>query len=121
MIICFSFLFSFATVLRNEFFFSILILVEIFIQAELPSGSPATVKRFCLLGSGLVDHIRNEILLISSLYHQNIIKLLGYCIHEQKGMIIYEFMENGSLDELIFGWCLQTLSLTARFQTDKLA
>ncbi|GER45290.1 receptor kinase 2 [Striga asiatica] len=38
----------------------------------------------------------NEIRLLSSLQHQNIIKLLGYCIHREEKLIVYEFMENRS-------------------------
>lgn len=46
---------------------------------------------------------KSEIRYVSSLQHQNIIKLLGYCIHEQGTMLLYEYMENGSFEALLFG------------------
>ncbi|CAA0820303.1 Putative receptor-like protein kinase [Striga hermonthica] len=45
----------------------------------------------------------NEIRLLPSLQHQNIIKLLGYCIHREEKLIVYEFMENRSLQTFIGG------------------
>lgn len=56
-----------------------------------------------------LDEFTSEILLVSSLHHQNIIKLLGYCIHEQGAMLLYEFMENGSFEALFFGTMFSTL------------
>ncbi|KAH6791927.1 hypothetical protein C2S52_002404 [Perilla frutescens var. hirtella] len=70
-------------------------------KAVLPTGDTMAVKRFPLSREAL-DEFKSEILLVSSLHHQNIIKLLGYCIHERGAMLLYEFMENRSFDALIF-------------------
>lgn len=51
-----------------------------------------------------LDEFTTEIPLLSILHHQNIIRLLEYCIHEQGSMLLYEFMENGSFAALLFGW-----------------
>ncbi|KAH6774603.1 hypothetical protein C2S51_013007 [Perilla frutescens var. frutescens] len=71
-------------------------------KAVLPTGRIIAVKRFSSSELALVNHYRNEAISVSSLHHQNIIKLLGYYIHEQRGILLYEFMENGSLDKFIF-------------------
>ncbi|KAL9158575.1 hypothetical protein ABFS82_08G077700 [Erythranthe guttata] len=69
-------------------------------KAVLPTGNTVAVKRFSYSRTA-VHQFDSELLLVSTLHHNNIIKLIGYCIHEG-GILLYEFMENGSLDKFIF-------------------
>ncbi|KAL0377606.1 UNVERIFIED_CONTAM: putative receptor-like protein kinase [Sesamum radiatum] len=57
----------------------------------------AVKKRSSSSVQGLKE-LKNELLWLSKLQHQNIIKLLGYCIHRDEKLLVYEFMENRSLD-----------------------
>lgn len=66
------------------------------------------VKRFSLSRPDLDDFTR-EIRMVSSLQHSNIMKLLGYCIHEQGVMLLYEYVENRSFEALLYGPSLLTL------------
>ena len=50
-----------------------------------------------------VEEFENEVKHIAMLQHQNLTKLLGYCIHELEKFLVYEFMANKSLDKVIFG------------------
>ena len=43
------------------------------------------------------------------LHHINLVKLIGFCIHEEERMLIYEIMSNKSLDYFLFGyWNIDT-------------
>ncbi|KAJ1376975.1 Serine-threonine/tyrosine-protein kinase, catalytic domain [Sesbania bispinosa] len=45
----------------------------------------------------------NEVSWLSKIRHQNIIKLLGYCIHGESRFLVYELMDNGSLETQLHG------------------
>ncbi|KAK4487795.1 hypothetical protein RD792_005518 [Penstemon davidsonii] len=70
-------------------------------KGVLPTGQMVAVKRLSQNSSQGLNEFKSEILLISNLQHRNIIKLLGYCIHG-KPLLLYEFMENGSLNTHIY-------------------
>ncbi|XP_052200107.1 receptor-like protein kinase FERONIA isoform X2 [Diospyros lotus] len=44
-----------------------------------------------------------EINILSRQSHPNIVKLLGYCCEDKKLLLVYEFMQNGSLENYLFG------------------
>lgn len=46
-----------------------------------------------------VDQVMNEIKLLSSVSHQNLVRLLGCCIEDGEQILVYEYMPNGTLSQ----------------------
>ncbi|XP_044490312.1 phytosulfokine receptor 1 [Mangifera indica] len=67
-------------------------------RATLPDGGKVAVKR--LSGdSGQMDReFRAEVETLSRAQHPNLVHLQGYCIYNSDRLLIYSYMENGSLD-----------------------
>ncbi|PPR96372.1 hypothetical protein GOBAR_AA24285 [Gossypium barbadense] len=63
----------------------------------------AAVKK---LDNGGVDAERefeNEVDWLVKIRHQNVVSLLGYCIHGETKLLVYEMMQNGSLESQLHG------------------
>ncbi|RDX88447.1 putative serine/threonine-protein kinase PIX7, partial [Mucuna pruriens] len=65
-------------------------------------GIPVAVKG--LNTSGFQGHQEwlAEISYLSELHHPNLVKLVGFCIEDDKRLLVYEYMCRGSLEEHLF-------------------
>lgn len=46
--------------------------------------------------------LQTEVKMLSELNHANIVKLIGYCRECNHRMLVYEYMDKGSLDNSLF-------------------
>lgn len=71
-------------------------------KGDLPDGREVAVKRL-KIGSSQGDvEFLNEINLISRIQHKNLVKLLGCSVINSERLLVYEYLQNGSLDNIIF-------------------
>ncbi|EXB75307.1 putative LRR receptor-like serine/threonine-protein kinase [Morus notabilis] len=57
-----------------------------------------------------------EIELLSRVHHRNLVSLVGYCDKEREQMLVYEFMANGSLHNLLSARFRSSLSFEMRMR-----
>jgi len=74
-------------------------------KAVMPDGRRIAVKKLKSQGEGSnIDRsFRAEITTLGNVRHRNIVKLYGFCSHQDSNLILYEYMANGSLGELLHG------------------
>jgi serine/threonine protein kinase len=64
---------------------------------------PVAVKRCALFDDRQKKEFGQEMLILSQINHKNIVKLVGCCLEVEVPMLVYEFIPNGTLYELIHG------------------
>ncbi|KAI5084432.1 hypothetical protein GOP47_0000601 [Adiantum capillus-veneris] len=66
--------------------------IKIAVKVFLDTASTACRNGFC-----------KEVMSIGEKKHQNLVQLRGFCVEDEHRMLVYELMENGSLNKLLFG------------------
>ncbi|KAJ1701828.1 hypothetical protein LUZ63_001607 [Rhynchospora breviuscula] len=72
-------------------------------EGVLESGEEIAVKRLSKYANKGKEQLKNELYLLARLKHKNLVKLKGFCVQQQEIMLCYEFMQNNSLDQMLFG------------------
>ncbi|XP_023901211.2 G-type lectin S-receptor-like serine/threonine-protein kinase LECRK3 [Quercus suber] len=65
------------------------------------------VKRLEKLVEEGEKEFRAEMRAIGRTHHRNLVRLLGFCTEDSKRLLVYEYMSNGSLADLLFGVTLR--------------
>ncbi|CAJ2674039.1 unnamed protein product [Trifolium pratense] len=73
-------------------------------KAELLTGQIVAVKKHHSLQNGAMPNLKaftSEIQALTEIRHRNIVKLYGYCSHPLHSFLVYEFLEKGSVDNIL--------------------
>ncbi|VVA38416.1 PREDICTED: G-type lectin S-receptor [Prunus dulcis] len=68
----------------------------------LGSQKPVAVKRLEKVAAEGETEFQTEIRVIGRTHHKNLVRLLGYCLDGAKKLLVYEYMSNGSLADVLF-------------------
>ncbi|CAL9764826.1 unnamed protein product [Musa acuminata subsp. burmannicoides] len=72
-------------------------------KGELPNGLPVAVKVLSgSLGKSVEEQFMAEVGTIGRTHHINLVRLFGFCFDPKVRALVYEYMENGSLDSYLF-------------------
>lgn len=69
----------------------------------LSDSSVVAVKKIVNIGIQGKKDFCTEIAVIGNIYHVNLVKLKGYCAQGRHRLLVYEYMNRGSLDRTLFG------------------
>ncbi|KAK9123455.1 hypothetical protein Sjap_013057 [Stephania japonica] len=68
---------------------------------RLRSGEFIAVKKLMNSGSLSIKSLKADIKILAKIRHKNIAKVLGFCYSEDSIFLIYEFVQNGSLQDVV--------------------
>ncbi|XVF31626.1 hypothetical protein REPUB_Repub17cG0007500 [Reevesia pubescens] len=85
-------------------------------KATIDNGGVAAVKVLASNSHQGEKEFHTEVCLLGRLHHRNLVNLVGYCVDKGKHMLIYEFMSNGSLANILYGEGERSLSWEERLQ-----
>ncbi|XP_073300796.1 G-type lectin S-receptor-like serine/threonine-protein kinase CES101 [Primulina huaijiensis] len=78
-------------------------------KGKTPEGREIAIKILSRSSKQGLIEFKTELILISKLQHRNLVKLLGFCIHGNEKMIVYDYMPNKSLDFFLFDQTKRTV------------
>ncbi|XP_057975208.1 G-type lectin S-receptor-like serine/threonine-protein kinase At5g35370 [Malania oleifera] len=72
-------------------------------KGTLHDNTVVAVKKITNLGIQGKKEFYTEIAVIGNIHHVNLVKLRGFCAQGRQRLLVYEYMNRGSLDRTLFG------------------
>jgi hypothetical protein len=70
----------------------------------LPSGNVVAVKQLYIKNMHIgMDELLNEVVLITGMKHRNLVNLRGCCLRENQRLLVYEYVDNYDVDQVLLG------------------
>ncbi|XP_010943327.1 calcium/calmodulin-regulated receptor-like kinase 2 isoform X1 [Elaeis guineensis] len=85
-------------------------------KAVMPTSEVVAVKVLAVNSRQGEREFQTEVVLLSRLHHRNLVNLVGYCVDKSQRILVYEFMSNGNLANLLYGDGPHILSWEERLQ-----
>nr|TKW09443.1 hypothetical protein SEVIR_6G094800v2 [Setaria viridis] len=79
-------------------------------------AATVAVKRCKQIDPSRTEEFVRELVILCRVNHPNIVRLVGCCLHFQAPMLVYEFVQNGTLDKLLHGWPKRRVMLATRLR-----
>ena len=70
-------------------------------QGILPNKNTVAVKQLFVKSSEGVDDFLNEVVLITGMKHRNLVNLKGCCLREHQRLLVYEYVDNSDVDQVL--------------------
>ncbi|KAG0584545.1 hypothetical protein KC19_3G217100 [Ceratodon purpureus] len=87
-------------------------------KGVLPNGNVVAVKQLYIkqAQNANLDEFSNEVVLITGMKHRNLVNLKGCCLRESQRLLVYEYVDNYDVDQIILGSRRQALNWPIRLK-----
>ncbi|XP_052181239.1 probable receptor-like protein kinase At1g30570 [Diospyros lotus] len=85
-------------------------------KGKMEDGTRVAIKRANPQSEQGLAEFEAEIEMLSRLRHRHLVSLIGFCEEQNEMILVYEYMENGTLRSHLFGGKLQPLSWKQRLE-----